>query len=35
MVIPIQNDMVVIRKREDGSIQQNDFSGFRFVPLIY
>jgi protein-L-isoaspartate(D-aspartate) O-methyltransferase len=35
MVIPIQNNMVVIFKREDGSIEQSDFPGFRFVPLIY
>ena len=35
MVIPVQNDMVVIFKREDGSIEQNNFPGFRFVPLIY
>ncbi|WP_179888390.1 hypothetical protein [Marinobacter sp. LV10MA510-1] len=34
MVIPIQNNMVVIFKREDGSIEQSDFPGFRFVPLI-
>ncbi|WP_072797024.1 protein-L-isoaspartate O-methyltransferase [Marinobacter antarcticus] len=35
MVIPVQNDMVVIFKREDGSIEQSNFPGFRFVPLIY
>ena len=35
MVIPVQNDMVVIFKRKDGSIEQSEFSGFRFVPLIY
>ncbi|WP_144822007.1 protein-L-isoaspartate O-methyltransferase [Marinobacter piscensis] len=35
MVIPVRNDMVVIHKREDGSIEQNHFPGFRFVPLIY
>ncbi len=35
MVIPAQNDMVVIFKRKDGSIEQSEFSGFRFVPLIY
>ncbi|MBQ0747433.1 MAG: methyltransferase domain-containing protein [Marinobacter sp.] len=34
MVIPVQNDMVVIFKREDGSIEQSNFPGFRFVPLI-
>ena len=35
MVIPVQNDMVVIFKRKDGSIEQCEFSGFRLVPLIY
>lgn len=35
MVIPIQNEIAVIYKHEDGSFQQNDFYGFRFVPLIY
>jgi len=35
MVIPIKNDMIVVFKREDGSIEQSEFSGFRFVPLIY
>ena len=35
MVIPVQNDMVVIFKRKDGSIEQSELSGFRFVPLIY
>lgn len=35
MVIPIQNNMVVIFKREDGSVEKSKFSGFRFVPLIY
>ncbi|WP_417544262.1 protein-L-isoaspartate O-methyltransferase family protein [Marinobacter sp.] len=35
MVIPVKNDMVVVSKREDGNIEQSNFSGFRFVPLIY
>ncbi|MEH6356346.1 MAG: protein-L-isoaspartate O-methyltransferase [Marinobacter sp.] len=35
MVIPVQNNIVVIFKREDGSFEQSDFPGFRFVPLIY
>ncbi|WP_100639692.1 protein-L-isoaspartate O-methyltransferase [Marinobacter salexigens] len=35
MVIPVQNDMVVIFKRKDGSTEQKKFAGFRFVPLIY
>jgi protein-L-isoaspartate(D-aspartate) O-methyltransferase len=35
MVIPIRNEIAVVYKREDGSFEQNDFYGFRFVPLIY
>ncbi len=35
MVIPIQNEIAVVYKREDGSFETKDFYGFRFVPLIY
>ncbi len=35
MVIPVQNSMVVIYKRADDSVEQKEFPGFRFVPLIY
>ena len=35
MVIPVNNDIVVIKKNEDGTCMQQRFSGFRFVPLIY
>ncbi|GGE60813.1 fibrillarin-like rRNA methylase [Streptosporangium jomthongense] len=34
MVIPVQNNMIVVYKREDGSVEQDTFPGFRFVPLI-
>ncbi len=35
MVIPIQDEIAVIYKQEDGRYAQKDFYGFRFVPLIY
>ncbi|MEC8678396.1 MAG: protein-L-isoaspartate O-methyltransferase [Candidatus Margulisiibacteriota bacterium] len=35
MVIPVTNDIVVIKKTEDGTCLEQRFSGFRFVPLIY
>jgi protein-L-isoaspartate(D-aspartate) O-methyltransferase len=35
MVIPIRNEIAAVYKREDGSFEQRDFYGFRFVPLIY
>ena len=35
MVIPIGNYVSVIRKKEGERFVQEDFYGFRFVPLIY
>lgn len=35
MVIPIQNEIAVIYKKENERFEQKDFYGFRFVPLIY
>ncbi len=35
MVIPIQNMISVIYKKEDNRFEKKDFYGFRFVPLIY
>jgi protein-L-isoaspartate(D-aspartate) O-methyltransferase len=35
MVIPIQNTISVIYKKEDERFEQRDYYGFRFVPLIY
>lgn len=35
MVIPIQNEIAVIYKKENDRFEQKDFYGFRFVPLIY
>jgi protein-L-isoaspartate(D-aspartate) O-methyltransferase len=35
MVIPVNNDIFVIKKTEDGKYLHQRFSGFRFVPLIY
>lgn len=35
MVIPIQNSISVIYKKEDERFEQRDHYGFRFVPLIY
>ena len=35
MVIPIQNEIAVIYKKENDRFIQKDFYGFRFVPLIY
>lgn len=35
MVIPIQNEIAVIYKKEHERFEQKDFYGFRFVPLIY
>ena len=34
MVIPINNDIIVLSKNEDNSITQEIHSGFSFVPLI-
>ncbi|OEY67236.1 protein-L-isoaspartate(D-aspartate) O-methyltransferase [Marinobacter sp. X15-166B] len=34
MVIPVQTDLVVVAKREDGHLERRAFPGFRFVPLI-
>ncbi|MEN8146657.1 MAG: protein-L-isoaspartate O-methyltransferase [Campylobacterota bacterium] len=35
MVIPIQNEIAVIYKKEGQRFEQRDFYGFRFVPLVY
>ncbi len=35
MVIPIQNEIAVIYKKEGQRFEKKDFYGFRFVPLIY
>jgi len=35
MVIPIRNEIAVIYKKEEERFEQEDFYGFRFVPLIY
>ena len=35
MVIPIQNEIAVIYKKEGERFVQKDFYGFRFVPLVY
>ena len=35
MVIPVNNDILLIKKNENGICHQQLFSGFRFVPLIY
>jgi len=35
MVIPIRNEIAVIYKKEGERFEQEDFYGFRFVPLIY
>ncbi len=35
MVIPIQNEITVIYKKEGQRFEKKDFYGFRFVPLIY
>lgn len=35
MVIPIQNMISVIYKKEGDRFERRDFYGFRFVPLIY
>ncbi len=35
MVIPIQNKIAVIYKKEDDRFIEEDHYGFRFVPLIY
>jgi len=35
MVIPVQNSISVIYKKEDERFEQRDYYGFRFVPLIY
>ena len=35
MVIPIQNEIAVIYKKEGQYFEQKDFYGFRFVPLVY
>ncbi|MEE8587995.1 MAG: protein-L-isoaspartate O-methyltransferase [Sulfurimonadaceae bacterium] len=35
MVIPIQNEIAVIYKKENERFEQKDFYGFRFVPLVY
>lgn len=34
LVIPIENSVWRIQKRNDGSIDAEEFPGFRFVPLI-
>lgn len=35
MVIPIRNSVAVIHKKEGERFEEEDFYGFRFVPLIY
>ena len=35
MVIPVNNDILLIKKDNQGVCHQQTFSGFRFVPLIY
>lgn len=34
MVIPIDNDIVFIHKQKDGSLVEDGFNGFAFVPLL-
>lgn len=34
MVIPVQNDIIVIDKDEQGQVSKTEHSGFAFVPLL-
>ena len=35
LVIPVKNDIIRVKKCDDGTLLRDTYSGFRFVPLIF
>ena len=35
LVIPVQNSIFEVRKKESGELESVEHYGFRFVPLIF